>query len=239
MKSKNHVTRWENTKVLIIDEISMLHKDLFEVLDDIARVIHENDQPFGGIQLIVVGDFMQLPPVCIDKKLEFCFQSHVWDAAALNIKNGTIYLSKIERQKDDVFIQILNQIRLGRVSKELMASLDQCLITNKPLPTNGIIPTKLYSINKEVNLENSLRLQELPGEVVSIIAEEKWKRKPTSSKLLPLFRNALDLMIPKQVDLKVGAQVMLLRNRIKMNFGTSSIGMNQYQYNIYNYKIHH
>jgi len=146
-KSTIHKERWMRTKVLVVDEISMLDKHVFEVLDQIARQLKELDEPFGGIQVLVVGDFMQLPPVNKDRRnrSEFCFESPVWKEAGLNDVKGRVtvvmmvmvmmmmmmmlmctssicivYLKKIERQKDEEFVTLLNQVRLGETSHTLM-----------------------------------------------------------------------------------------------------------------------
>jgi len=136
------------TKVLVVDEISMLDKHVFEVLDQIARQLKELDEPFGGMQVLVVGDFMQLPPVNKDrrKRSEFCFESPVWKEAGLNDVKGRVtvvmmvmmmmctssiwivYLKKIERQKDEEFVTLLNQVRLGETSHTLMVVMMMMMI---------------------------------------------------------------------------------------------------------------
>lgn len=253
LKSKSALERWQRTKVLVIDEISMLGIGLFELLDKIARRTRNNSLPFGGIQLVVVGDFLQLPPVQ-QKALAnattvlasaltsavhanrtqqfpdvFCFQSPVWARAGLNGRiplasaaNCTptstagvmFHLQQIERQKDEQFALFLNQVRVGKYSREFEALLSNCLVSNKPKPSNGIIPTKLYAINKEVNAENELKLKELKGEVVTMVAEDAWKVKPSKPAVSTQLRASIENVIPARIDLKVGAQVMLLRNRI-------------------------
>ena len=77
-QSKKATIRWKTVKVLIIDEISMINSELFDKLDHIARIIRSNDRPFGGIQLVVCGDFMQLPPVSKKSSVSFCFESKAW-----------------------------------------------------------------------------------------------------------------------------------------------------------------
>jgi ATP-dependent DNA helicase PIF1 len=211
--------RWLDTKVLIIDEISMLSKELFELLDEIARKVFDNDMPFGGMQLIVVGDFMQLPPVQRNESKQFCFQSHVWEASGLSLINGRVHLNQVERQKDTTFVKYLNEVRIGRISQGFINELEKCLVQNKPRPADGIYPTKLYAINKEVDQENKEKLDELPGELYVMKAIDKWKKEPKKSSQVAHFRQSLDLMIPEEIELKIGAQVMLLRNRSKMTFG--------------------
>ena len=219
LKTKSSVEKWGNCKVLIIDEISMLDKELFELLDEVARKVKENDFPMGGIQTILVGDFMQLPPVQKGPMKEFCFNSELWEALGLHLRNSFVNLKKVERQNDDQFVKYLNEVRIGILSKEFSNVLDSCLVSRKPPPTDGIIPTKLYSNNKEVDSENNLRLSELPEKTVIIEAIDKWKVKPAKSSSVQPLIAGVENMIPEKIELKVGAQVMLLRNRSKMTYG--------------------
>ena len=98
IKSKKfYRDRWKNVNILIIDEISMMTCELFEKLDYIAKNIRKNDKPFGGIQIILTGDFLQLP--CV-KSSQFCFESEIWGKT---IKN-TIYLTENMRQSEKEWI---------------------------------------------------------------------------------------------------------------------------------------
>ncbi len=221
------VERWQSTKVLVIDEISMIERKLFELLDFVGRKVRGNDQPFGGLQLILCGDFLQLPPVPskFSQVREFCFESPVWSELGLGDvdrqsghatihKKNMIHLSRVMRQTDSAFVNILNDVRLGRVDEDQLKLLNSCLVKIKPRPTDGIIPTKLYSINKDVDQENLDRLKELPDELVEIKAADVWGQVPsdgTSGKRAIL--EIANRSIPTTIQLKVGAQVMLLRNR--------------------------
>lgn len=227
LKNSAAVDRWTKCRVLVIDEISMLNFEVFEALDLIARTVRpgREGEPFGGLQVIVVGDFMQLPPVVMNRKeLKFCFQSPAWAAAGFDAPGGRQFLSQVERQKDKDFVDFLNEIRVGKSSPKLLSLLNDCLITTKAPPDDGIVPTKLYAINKEVDSENSARLAELPGASHTLVAEDKWRTKPSKKAMEPLFRAALDSMIAEEIELKVGAQVMLLRNRSKGQYGGSVLG---------------
>ena len=94
MKAKN---RWMRTKVLIIDEISMVDGDLFDKLEGIARIIRNNGRPFGGIQLVITGDFFQLPPVPDSGRVSrFAFDGATWNTSI----EHTIGLNQVFRQKD-------------------------------------------------------------------------------------------------------------------------------------------
>ena len=89
------VKRWQDLEVLIIDEISMIDRPLFELLDKVGREIRRNhDRPFGGIQVVVVGDFLQLPPVPskYTKTREFCFESPVWNDLGLGFTDEYGYI---------------------------------------------------------------------------------------------------------------------------------------------------
>jgi ATP-dependent DNA helicase PIF1 len=213
--NKQAVTRWRRSKVLVIDEVSMLDRGLFELLDEVARKVRGSAKPFGGLQLVVVGDFMQLPPVNKGDG-HFAFQSRAWEAAGLNLPGSRVMLKQVERQSDPVFIKGLNEVRLGVVSPEFRSILDGCLISRKPLPSNGIIPTKLYAVNRDVDSENSTRLAELPGAVETMCAQDRWVIKPVSKHTEQHLIEGVAKMIPDEIHLKVGAQVMLLRNRIRI-----------------------
>lgn len=216
LKNKLATERWRNCKVLIIDEVSMLERRLFEQLDEIARFLRNSDEPFGGIKLILVGDFLQLPPVQKGGDKEFAFQSPLWEAAGLHLDSAMIYLEKVERQTDPDFARFLNEVRLGVLSRGFQERLLACQVNRKPLPTGGIIPTKLYAINAQVDKENTERLNELPGEVITISAVDQWKERPVRSADARALIEGVEDVIPSRIDLKVGAQVMLLRNRARL-----------------------
>lgn len=136
--------RWMRTKVLIVDEISMVDGDLFDKLEGIARTIRNNGRPFGGIQLVITGDFFQLPPVPDYGKIaKFAFDAGTWNTSI----EHTIGLTQVFRQKDPgifrfpgyrfpvadhytVFANMLNEMRLGRLTSESINAF-KCL--NRPL----------------------------------------------------------------------------------------------------------
>jgi ATP-dependent DNA helicase PIF1 len=106
-------SRWQRTKVLIIDEISMVDGDLYDKLEHVARAIRNNGRPFGGIQLVITGDFFQLPPVPDKgKAAKFAFDAATWNTTI----EHTILLTHIFRQKDPTFASMLNEIRLGKLT---------------------------------------------------------------------------------------------------------------------------
>jgi ATP-dependent DNA helicase PIF1 len=220
LHNEKAIDRWVDVKVLVIDEISMVDRTLFELLDLIARRVRNDDRPFGGIQLILVGDFLQLPPVPSSREdgfvREMCFESPLWEVAKLTLEHdGVKSLNQIVRQSDAEFAQLLNEARLGTPSEKLMNLLRQCHVSVKPRPTDGIIPTKLYCINKDVDRENLERLGELPGEARAFEAVDSWKHLPSSgvAAVKKVLAEMADKVVPRNVDLKIGTQVMLTRNR--------------------------
>ena len=108
--------RWKESHVLIIDEVSMLHKEAFDSLEFIARKIRESDEPFGGLQIILCGDFRQLPPVVnlsFDKEqvrnMQYCFSARSWGSCV----KFCVKLLKVHRQKDPELISLLSEVRKG------------------------------------------------------------------------------------------------------------------------------
>ena len=149
----NNYKRWLNTDILIIDEVSMLSAELFDKLEKIARTIRENNQPFGGIQLILSGDFCQLP--CIDTN-KFCFEAESWSKSIQHTK----YLNEIIRQNDKNFQKCLNEVRLGEMSETTIQTLKSRI--NKKLSNQfGISPTILYPFNRSVDYLNNQELDKL------------------------------------------------------------------------------
>lgn len=137
-RSQKAKTRWLRTHVLVIDEISMVDGDLFDKLEAVARNIRNNGRPFGGIQLVVTGDFFQLPPVPDSGKVaKFSFDAATWNTSI----EHTIGLTQVFRQKDPVFANMLNEMRLGRLTPQ---SIEAFRSLDRPLgPGNDFAGTEL------------------------------------------------------------------------------------------------
>jgi len=150
-KQKQKYKQLYDLNTLIIDEISMIDNNTFDRISSIFKKIKESDKPFGGIQMILVGDFCQLSPV----KGDYCFISEEW--TVLNLK--TINLTQLIRQKDDILFQkILQYIRFGKCPTKIFKILEQ-LKDNKF--TDTIIPTRLYSLNEHVDAINKHNFNKL------------------------------------------------------------------------------
>lgn len=199
---------WQDVKVLVIDEVSMVSAELFDLLDAVAcSVRNDTVGPFGGIQLILCGDFFQLPPISYSPR-PFAFQAAAWSRAGLD--SSTIMLSQIHRQANDqAFQEVLNELRRGDFSSKTKSALAECQINAKGVPKDGIIPTKLYCRNRDVDAENSQRLAELSGGVKFDASDRFEGGSGTQQKFL---RGMMDKKVDAVLKLKIGAQVVLLRN---------------------------
>jgi ATP-dependent DNA helicase PIF1 len=191
--------RWRKMKVLIIDEISMLDGSFLDKLDRVARGVRLIDKPFGGIQMVLTGDFFQLPPVPDKKRpTKFCFQAEAWKYIT-----KTILLHKVFRQADAEFVDILNSVRLANVDQRISQALMN--LSRPVMYEEGIQPTELYCTRNEVEYSNRRRLAELPGDVKKIVAQDT----APDQHQLKLLDNT---MAVKELELKIGAQVMMLKN---------------------------
>lgn len=195
-KYRGVAERWRNTRVLIVDEVSMIPTDFFVKLDAIARRLRNNlGKPFGGIQMVLSGDFLQLPS--IDKRGGLLFQCSSWKAAITNV----IELKTVFRQKDAAFIALLQDLRKGIVTDEHDAFLKSRL--GLEAATGPVKPTKLYSHRADVDQENALQLDKLNVMLKVYVARDSGPKKDEASKMF---------MAPTALSLKVGAQVILIAN---------------------------
>jgi len=218
--------RWRNAKVLIVDEVSMLHANLFDKLVAIARELNGKNSSFGGIQLILCGDFYQLPPVekgqygkgeskdgkakIIKEKKEkgkpkFCFESPLWKEI---IGDNTFIFSKQYRQDGDTeFADILNNARVGETQFYEYYSL--CESIGRKWPTvdgESDFSVTLFPHRKACEDYNIKKLKELPGKLEIFMAKDDGEGYN--------FTNTLNsfCQAPQELQLRVGAQVVLVKN---------------------------
>ena len=186
----------ERARAVLIDEVSMVSGSFFELLNDLLQTLRRNKLPFGGVQMIVVGDFLQLPPV--GDQEQYCFETEAWQSS----KFETIKLSKIFRQeKDTGFIDFLTNMRQGLLKDEDFKNFrDKCC---KPREYEDYV--RLYPTNRECDNLNYKKLNELPDPAYAYTAgtsgndyEINW-----------FFKNSL---IQYRVDIKKDARVMMLSN---------------------------
>lgn len=198
--------RWCDLEVLIIDEISMLSPDLFDKLENIARRIRHNEEPFGGIQLILSGDFLQLP--CINSD-NFCFESESWNKCI----EHTVYLTEIIRQKDVEFQECLNNVRVGLLPKKTRKLL-QTRVGAELTNEFGIKPTKLFSTNVSVDYINNKELDKLAEKDLEFYEYNMeiyvYPGVKDNDQVIDKYKKSCNA--PETLQLCVGAQVMLLWN---------------------------
>ena len=203
--------RWHQVEVLILDEISMLSPAIFDLLEFLARSVRKVDAPFGDIQVIICGDFLQLPPVEKDQPSEYPFAFHArsWPSV---IRRQYI-LNRVFRQKNPEFVRMLQEIRLGTPSSQTIDALRSRIMPPRPifegvkkaLHQGDLEPISLYPTNVSVDRLNNQRLSALPFPTVRFSAVESGEE---------MYRKQLDsaCLAPLLLEVKVGAQVMLLKN---------------------------
>lgn len=191
------------TKTLAIDEISMISREVLEILDQVFRAVRGVEKPMGGMQMLFFGDFLQLPPINRDNNSSsFCFDSKIWEE--LDFHN--IILDKIFRQSDEKFIKLLNNLRYGIVDKEDKEILESRI--NLKDDNSAIRPTILTTHNAKVEFVNNKYLKNIPNPEQVFQAEYKGD----AYKIDFLKKNCIAY---QSLKLKVGAQVMMIKNTLQ------------------------
>lgn len=200
--------RWLNAKVLVIDEISMLSGAIFTKLNEIAKDIRNDMRPFGGIQVIVCGDFFQLPPVTKkDEKIDFCFKSNAWREV---IQRNCELTFSFRQKGDSTFLNILNQIRTNTLDSDNEKLLMTRLKSNIKNYSEGKYVT-LFPYKDDVKKKNTIEYEKIDGQ------EETYTWKPSGIANVESVEwcNAC-----KTISLKKGCQVMLIKN---LDFGSGLV----------------
>jgi hypothetical protein len=239
LRTKKAKDKWKSIEYLIIDEISMIDSDIFTLLDRLARAARKDrkSEAFGGVKLVICGDFFQLPPVQLGKPVwkddvsissnthkRFAFDSQAWRDCYIAVEE----LVQPQRHHEDLeYARILRECRRGVLSPEALKALQACHVSNKPpAPVGGIVPTRLYCHNIDVDSQNDKYLAELPGNERVSYAMDRWVRAP-GGVVVPFWRRDEEILVeepiaaiakvaraalsstPETVRLKVGAQVSI------------------------------
>ena len=190
------VRRIRATRMLMIDEVSMLPGRILEFVDFVCQAIREDTRPFGGIQVIAVGDFLQLPPVAKTGRYDWAFLSPTWEA----LDFSAVSLRQVHRQDDPDFVSILNQFREGMVTKDGAAILKRRVAL---FPKSTIL--RLMTHNAQVDKWNKYQLGAIDEDEVTFDAtgegpqtEVEWLQK--------------NLVTPTHLAIKRGARVMVTAN---------------------------
>lgn len=184
-------------KVLLIDEISMVEARLFDFIDFRLQCLRGNVEPFGGMQVIVIGDFLQLEPVCREGTAKFAFESEAWQNANFEIIN----LKEVQRQDDEKFINILNRIRFGEMNDEDYDVLKQRFTSCPSTET-----TRVMTHNSLVEEWNNERFAEIDSKEKVYKAEIGGGTADQQEQLIS------QVLSPVELKLKVGAKVMVTAN---------------------------
>lgn len=219
---KEHVARRiRKTSVLIIDEVSMLSSDTLAMVDSVCRAVRHDIHPFGGLQVVLAGDFFQLPPVTRrsqtiandtlfgDEESEsvFAFSGTVWR----DLNPIVCYLTEQHRQEDKDFLDILSSMRKGYVTDKHREMLESC---NRNIDED--VPV-LFPHNANVDKVNNAELAKLPGVVSAFAMDRQGPEVLTNA----LIRGCLS---PETLSLKEGARVMFTKNNPNAGFVNGTIG---------------
>lgn len=199
--------RIKSTDVVIIDEISMVSATLLDLMDIICRHVRGNSEPFGGMRVIVVGDFFQLPPV----KGQFAFKASVWDKADFAV----CYLTEQHRSNDAVFNDILTGIRTGVITEEHKALLKSHIY--EVLPDDIGVHVKLDTHNKRVDDFNEMRLSRLTTPAQTYIMQSQGSEAQVAM-LKKMCQS------PERLTLRVGARVIFTQNDKEQQWVNGTVG---------------
>ena len=204
MTREKVVKRLKKAQVLIIDEISMIDGIMLDMVDVIARTARGKGDAFGGLQVIFVGDFFQLPPVTkMGQIMRYGFESRAWE----NARPLVCYLSDQFRQEDEQLLALLNSIRRNEIEEEHYTLLNE----QTDIGFTDIEPTRLYTHNADVDLVNNTKLAALPGKPKTF----KMAGRGSKPLLEGLVKNCLS---PDTLILKEDAMVMCTKNNFEAGY---------------------
>lgn len=188
------------TSVLVIDEVSMLHAHRLDMIDSVCQAFKKNSLPFGGMQVVMSGDFFQLPPISSGQdEAEFVYKANVWSEMDLRV----CYLDEQHRQNDKKISSILKSFRQDKVDAETIKLLAGRL---NQKPKNGVNPVRLYTHNVDVDSINNTELRKITSPEFTYRMTDEGEKKLVES----LKKNCL---VPEDLILKRGALVMFVKNK--------------------------
>jgi len=203
--------RFAKTNVLIIDEISMLHAHQLDMVNKICKTFRDPFLPFGGLQIILCGDFFQLPPVTKEnKKTKFVIESLAWQEMNPKI----CYLEEQYRQEDEKMTKILNAIRNQEVDHNILGLI--LTRENKPIRSD-IYPTRLFTHNANVDAINNLELDRIKEKPLAYRMHSDGNEKLVES----IKKGCL---APERLILKKGAMVMFVKNNFERGYVNGTLG---------------
>lgn len=223
----HYAKRIKKARVLIIDEVSMLDGKIFSLVDRVCQGVRESADPFGGLQVVCVGDFFQLPPVVrrpapkeddLWSQLpeeeygpEFAFQGEVW----LALDPTICYLTEQHRQDDAVFLEVLQAIRSDAVESRHLRHIETRIRTAETVSAEDV--TNLFSHNADVDRLNDVALAKLPAKAIAFAMSVRGPKSLTDA----LKKGCLS---PELLKLKQGAAVMFTKNNPQGKFVNGTLG---------------
>lgn len=201
--------RFKTTKVLVIDEISMLSGDTLDLVNKVCKQFKHDTRPFGGMQVVLVGDFFQLPPISRDKNPKFAFQSNAWKELSPLI----CYIGEQHRQEDEELLSLLEMIRQGDGHENSEMLRERMDVEFEDIITS----TKLYTHNLDVDMINSEELAKLDSSPEVYTMET---RGPATH-VQKLVDSCLS---PQTLAIKKGARVMCTKNNFEKGYVNGSLG---------------
>lgn len=212
-------------EMLAIDEISMLDNNTFDYVSSVLKQIRENSKPFGGIQVLLFGDFFQLPPVKVDEKgKDFCFNSKTWNE--LNLK--TILLDETKRQSEKELIEALNNVRIDKTSMDDLKVFYKRDFEQSYMPPKDIL--QIFGTNADADSYNMKCFNEIDDRIYTYASNDELYLYDRDDKCIVINANDIqdkplskydliylkkfneDCKAPQILELKEGCRVMLLKN---------------------------
>ncbi len=212
-KSRYIAARVRKTRVLIIDEVSMIDAATLDTVDQVCRKARRSEEPFGGLQVVLVGDFFQLPPVSKAGEPEVlpAFQSYAWRA----LNPIPCYLTEQHRQADEAFLRVLSAIRENAFEEGHFQYLEERVMDLENVPRDV---TRLFSHNVDVDAINTQELSKLPSRAQAYRMAGRGPERLLDS----LKRGCLS---PELLVLKQGASVMFTKNNPMLGFANGTLGV--------------
>jgi len=211
IQKKNLWRRYDKTKILIIDEISMIHGRVFDCLDRLARAMKGNDAAFGGMQVVLSGDFFQLPPIVKGgDEVRYVDSSDAWQRMNARI----CYLEEQHRHDDTTLLSVLDEIRSGVVSTSTQEMFEEM---NGLRRKSKITPTRLYTHNVDVDAVNERELEKLPGDIFEYEMNTRGKANLVAS----LCKS---ILAPENLRIKKDAVVMFVKNNFEEGYVNGTLG---------------
>ena len=210
LKNKRLRKRLKETRTLVIDEVSMLSGETLDTAEHIARAVKKSVLPWGGIRVIAVGDFAQLPPITRGRDKEWCFLSQAWERSRFK----KVILREVKRTEDAAFLEVLEDIRWGKNSERVRTFLNERLT---PADEVGSDVPHVFPRRAQTDQFNRARLNEID-------CEPKFYETEYGGKDIYIERLKRDAPIPEILELKKSALVMLRMNDPKQRYVNGTVG---------------